>query len=309
MIGVPAVVNLDFDPWLHLGAFVVRWEALALALVLVVCLLLFGWSVRRTIPGVRTDDVVFVVLAALPGAIVGGRLVHGLDFLGAYAADPTALLDLGRGSLSLVGAVAGGVLSGAYVCRLLGYAPGLWLDAAAESLLLAIGLGKLAMAVGGAGQGAPDSGTFATAYLGPGWVSANADVPAYASQVYEGLWVLAGAALLLLLTHAAAERWPGSGRRFLAAMCWWLCGRLAIGFTWRDDRAIGPFNAEQLATAALLIVAVATLPLVSAVRSRRGGAAPTTVPTTTPTTVPTTTPTTTPPPVAERSVTVPPPGP
>lgn len=271
---MPAAVDVDFDPWLHLGALVLRWEALVLALVILICLLLFGWSVRRTIHGVRTDDVIFVVLATLPGAVVGGRAVHGLDFLGVYSADPAALLDLGHGSLSLVGAVAGGVLSGAYVCRLLGYAPGLWLDAAAESLLLAIGLGKLAEAVGGAGQGAPDAGTFATAYLGPGWVSANAAAPAYASQVYEGVWVLLGALLLLLLTHAAAERWPGSGRRFLAAMCWWLSGRLVIGFTWRDDRAFGPFNAEQFATAALLIVAVATLPLVSAVRSRRGGAAP-----------------------------------
>ncbi len=297
---IPAAANLDFDPWLRLGAIVLRWEALALALVILVCLLLFGWSVRRTIHGVRTDDVVFVVLAALPGAVVGGRLVHGLDFLSAYSADPTALLDLGRGSLSLVGAVAGGVLSGAYVCRLLGYAPGLWLDAAAESLLLAIGLGKLSMALGGAGQGAPDSGAFATAYLGDGWVSANAAVPAYASQVYEGLWVLLGASLLLLLTHAAAERWPGSGRRFLAAMCWWLSGRLLIGFTWRDDRAIGPFNAEQLATAALLLFAVATLPLVSAVRSRRSGAA----------TPATTEPPATPEPLAAESAATPPaPGP
>lgn len=272
---VPATLSIDFDPWLRLGTLVVRWEALALALAVAVSLLAFRWSVGRTVGHVRTDDLVFVVLAAIPGAVVGGRLVHGFDFLGAYAADPEALLDLGRGSLSLVGAVCGGVLSAAYVCRLLGYSPGRWLDAAAVPLLLGIGLGKLAMALGGAGQGAAYAGDLSTAYVGVGWVSANANTPAYPSQVYEGLWSLAGALLLLFLTRLAAERWPGSGRRFLAAICWWLAGRLVIGFTWRDDHVLGPLNAEQLATAALLILAVATLPLVSAVRARRSGAAPT----------------------------------
>lgn len=268
-----AVINLDFDPWLRAGPLLLRWEVIALSLIIAVSLLVFRWSVGRTVGQSRTDDVVFVVLAALPGAIVGGRLVHGLDFLGAYAADPAALLDLGRGSLSLVGGVAGGVLSAAYVCRLLGFAPGRWLDAAAVPLLLAIGLGKLAMALGGAGQGAAYDGPLATAYTGSGWVSAGAATPAYPAQIYEGLWVLVGALLLLLLTQRAAEQRPGSGRRFLAAICWWLTGRLVIGFSWRDERVVGPFSAEQLATAVLLVLAVATLPFVSAVRSRRRGSA------------------------------------
>jgi prolipoprotein diacylglyceryltransferase len=268
------VITLDFDPWLRLGTFLVRWEAIGLALAILIALLVFRWSVSRTVGHPHTDDVVFVVLAALPGAVVGGRLVHGLDFLAAYSADPAALLDLGRGSLSLVGAVAGGVLSAAYVCRLLGFGPGRWLDAAAVPLLLAIGLGKLAMTLGGAGQGAAYDGPLATAYLGSGWVSAAAATPSYPAQVYEGLWVLLGGLLLLLLTRRAAEQWPGSGRRFLAAICWWLTGRLAIGFAWRDDRVLGPFNAEQLATAAVLLLAVATLPVVSVLRSRRRGPTP-----------------------------------
>lgn len=275
-MNLPAVIELDFDPWLHVGSWLLRWEAIAIAAVIVVSLLLFRRSVGRSVGNAHTDDVVFVILAALPGAVVGGRLVHGLDFLAAYSAAPSALLDLGRGSLSLVGAVGGGVLSAAYVCRLLGFAPARWLDAAAEPLLLAIGLGKLAMALGGAGQGAAYDGPLATTYTGFGWVSAAAGTPAHPSQIYEGVWVLVGALLLLLLTRGAAERWPGSGRRFLAAICWWLTGRLVIGFTWRDERVLGPFNAEQLATAALLVLAVATLPLVSAVRSRRdrGAAVP-----------------------------------
>lgn len=269
MTRMTAVLRLDFDPWLRSGTLLVRWEALALCLAIALCLWLFRRSLRATLGRVGTDDTVFVVLAALPGAVVGGRLVHGLDYLSVYVADPAALLDLGRGSLSLVGAVGGAVLSSAYVCRLLGHSPGRWLDAAAVPLLLAIGLGKLAMALGGAGQGAPDTGPLATAYLGAGWMSADAATPSYPSQLYEGVWCALGAMLLVVLTRSATERRPGTGRRFVAAVCWWLTGRLAIGFTWRDERVIGPLSPEQLATAALLVAAVVTLPFVSTVRARR----------------------------------------
>ena len=123
---------------------------------------------------IRGDAVAALLIAA--GAVVGGRLVHAFDFASAYAAQPASLLDLGRGSLSLVGAVAGGMLTGAYVARLLGYRAGAWLDAAAVPLLFAIGAGKLAMALGGAGQGAPASVDWATVYAGTGWVSANSAV-------------------------------------------------------------------------------------------------------------------------------------
>ena len=66
------------------------------------------------------------------------------------------MLDLGRGSASLVGAVIGGALSAAYICRLLGGKVGIWADAASVPMLLVIGLGKLALLLGGGGQGAAD---------------------------------------------------------------------------------------------------------------------------------------------------------
>jgi prolipoprotein diacylglyceryltransferase len=157
---------------------------------------------------------------------------------------------------------------------MLGHPPGRWLDAAAVPVLLAIGLGKLAMALGGAGQGGPYQGLWAVSYAGTGWVSADPAIPSHPSQIYEGLWALAGALLLLALSREGTERWQGSGRRFLAAIAWWLTGRLVIGFTWRDARILGPFSVEQLATLVLLLAAFATLPFVASVRARRAAAAP-----------------------------------
>src|SRR6266542_3156338 len=160
----PAVITLQFDPTVDLGGRLVRWETLALAAVIVLALSLAAWLAgranRSAAAGVhgalRRDDLLYMVVGAVPGAVIGGRILHALDFYDYYfnVDTPAALLDPARGSLSLLGAVIGGTLTAAYVGWLIGAPLKRWLDVAIVPLLLAIGLGKLANVLGGAGQGA-----------------------------------------------------------------------------------------------------------------------------------------------------------
>lgn len=241
-------MRLAFDPQVDLGFLAVRWQAIALAAVFLLALGAWWVSLRGTRAGLAPDDLVFVVLGIVPGALVAGRLAHAIVFAESYLARPEAILDLGQGSLSLSGAVLGGLVSGAYVCRLLGHSVRTWGDAAAAPLLLAIGLGKLAMLLGGGGQGLPFEGPWAVSFEGPGpWLSIDPAIPSHPSQVYEGLWALGGAALASLL--AVRPLWrvrAASGRLLLLAIGWWLAGRALAGFTWRDDPALGGLAAEQL---------------------------------------------------------------
>ena len=122
-----------------------------------------------------------------------GASSHGLAFASAYAPEPMALLDLGRGSLSLAGAVVGGALTAGYVCRQLGFRMAAWADAATLPVLLAIGGGKVAMLLGGAGQGLPWDGRGGVSFLGDGpWSGVDPAIPAYPTQLLEGLWALLG---------------------------------------------------------------------------------------------------------------------
>jgi prolipoprotein diacylglyceryltransferase len=237
-----------------------------------VALLAYGAGISSSVREARADDVALVVLAAVPGAVVGGRLVHGLVYLDAYAAQPAALLDLGRGSLSLVGAVIGGTLTAIYVARLLGASTRTWADAAAVPLLIAIGLGKLAMVLGGAGQGQPFDGSWALAFGGGGsWTSAAAATPAHPSQVYEALWCLAALPVWAALRPWLAIRWRGTGLMFLAAVAWWLLGRFVVGFTWRDPLLVAGFGGEQLVTLVCLLVVVG-IAFVAGITARRRAA-------------------------------------
>ena len=251
-----AVIELSFDPLLHIGELIIRWQTLGvLAALLAGIALAAKLAVDNAIqPPLRMSEMVLILAAVVPGAVVGGRLVHAIVYWDAYAAAPLRLFDPSVGALSLLGAVLGGLLSGGYVGRLIGAPLRRWADAAAVPLLLIIGLGKIAQLLGGSGQGLPFDGPWAVAFTGSGpWVSANADLPSHPSQLYEAVWALIGIPIVI----AWADRVNDEGRLFVGALSVFLLGRVLVGFTWRDQATFGPLNMEQtLASLALIGAAI-----------------------------------------------------
>jgi phosphatidylglycerol---prolipoprotein diacylglyceryl transferase len=291
VVNLLAVIEIGFEPLLQLADLTIRWQTIGVALAALIAL---GMAARtasaaesapsaarasgrrarfpsaprlETAAGasaaqealLRRDDLALIAVASVPGAVVGGRIVHGLGFWDSYAGELMRLFDPSLGSLSLLGAVLGGTLSGAYMARVLGAPVRGWLDAAAVPLLVALGLGKLAQLLGGSGQGAPFDGPWALAFVGEGpWISASPAMPSHPAQVYEAVWLLLG--VVLSLSLAAGTRGgqgPPRGALFAAALASFLLGRILVGFTWRDERLVGPLNVEQaLALVALLGVIV-----------------------------------------------------
>jgi len=241
-------VRLAFDPQVDLGFLAVRWQAIALMGTFLLALGVWWLALRRSRSAGAPDDLLFVVLGIVPGALVGGRLAHAVVFAESYLARPEAIVDLAQGSLSLAGAVLGGLVSGAYVCRLLGHSLRAWADAAAVPLLLVIGFGKLSLLLAGGGQGLPFDGPWAVSFDGPGpWLSADPGTTSHPSQLYEGTWALVGM-MVLLGSRARPIRRVRLGRRsvLLLAIGWWLAGRSLAAFTWRDDPWLAGLPAEQL---------------------------------------------------------------
>jgi phosphatidylglycerol:prolipoprotein diacylglycerol transferase len=239
------VIRFEFDPLLRLAdVLVVRWQTAALVAIVATGLIVAGLSARRN--GLRADDLLFIGVATVPGAVVGGRLGYLLLHLDYYRAHTEAMLDPAQGSLELALGIVGGTLSGAYVAGLLGAPIGRWLRAFALPLLFVLGAGKLAMVLDGAGQGQPVDLPWATAYLGPGpWGSLAPDLPSHPSQAYEGLAVLAVLAFLAIsLALGAIE--ARDSRLFLGALGAVALVRAAVSLTWRDTVVAGPLNAGTL---------------------------------------------------------------
>lgn len=283
-----AVTTLAFDPLVDLAGWAIRWQTIALAGAVLVALIVAARAARRLSPAgltaLRSDDLLFLAVATIPGAIVGGRIVHVLAFLDYYRLNPERIADPAHGSLSLLGAVVGGTLTAAYMASLLEVPTRRWADAAAVPLLVSVGLGKLSLLLGGEGQGSPWDGQWAVAFSGPGpWFSPAPAVPAHPAQLYEAAWAAFGIVVVLLLgAGAVARRLPGwlrqtgnwtaqreakgdevtpgrlrFGALFAAAFAWFLLGRIVVGFAWRDEPVVAALNAEQAMALAILAVLVA----------------------------------------------------
>jgi len=303
---VLAVIRLDFDSTITSLGWTVRLETVAIAAAVLVALVLAAIGAgrmqarldrldatgeldldhgREGEPRLRRDDLVLIAFGAVPGAVVGGRLGYGLIHFDYYSAHPAALTDPGQGSFALTLGVLLGIFGALGVARLLAAPIGRWLHVASLPLLIALGLSKLAMVLGGSGQGQYSDSSWATMYVRPGpWDSANPGLPALPSQAIEGGLVLLVAALMLLapvLARFRLRRWhrvvrPGwaarrdwavlrGGYRFATALCLWAVVRILAAFTWRDAQILGPFGAEQLV---LLAIPLACLAWFSATRFR-----------------------------------------
>jgi len=258
----PAVIILAFDPVLKLTDIAsVRLETLALAVVVLIGIAMAGWIGRLTpavgpyvpAPGLRPDDLIFIVVGAVPGAIIGGRLGYVLIHLDYYLRHTGAIVDPSQGSLELTLAVPAGILTGAVIARLVGAPVSRWMHAVALPLLFVLAAGKLVGVLGANGQGSPTDLPWATAYLGPGpWDTLAAQVPSHPAQVYEALLGLVAIVGLWAISRAefVARR---DGAALFAALGLWAIVRFVAVFTWRDPVTAGPLRAEQ---AILLLVAV-----------------------------------------------------
>lgn len=256
-----AVLTLSFDPVVVLGDTAsVRLETIALAVVLfagLVAAVRFGQAGPE--PRLRVDDLIFMVVGAVPGAVVGGRLGYVLDHWTYYQANPGLIADPAQGGFTLTLAVPFGIVTGAVIGRLLGASIGRWMHALAVPLLFVLGAGKLAGVLGASGQGAPSDLPWATAYAGVGpWGSLAADVPAHPSQAYEAIGVVLVIVALWLLSRAPLIA-RGDGAAMWAAIGLWCVVRFVVGFSWRDPAEIGALRVEQVQALAVGLLALAGL--------------------------------------------------
>jgi len=268
------VTAIELDPVVRAGELAIRLETLGLAATVVVACVLGALIARRTpatagrLDGepLQPGDLVFVVLAAIPGAVIGGRLGYGLIHLDYYSARPAALLDPGQGSLELVVGVVGAALTGGYAARLLTGSVGPWFHVAAFPTLLVIGAGKIAMAFGGTGQGLPNGGSWATSYLGAGpWGSLAPELPSHPAQLYEAAATALVAVGLLAASALGAFR-RADGTAWLVGVAGWAAARTFVASIWRDAPVLGPLVAGQLLAIALF---AGSLGLVVALRRPR----------------------------------------
>jgi prolipoprotein diacylglyceryl transferase len=247
----------------HLGPFPVRAYALAILAGIVVAFVMTRrrWVERGGIP----DDVLEVVFWAVPFGIVGGRLYHVITSPDAYfgvGGHPWNALAIWQGGLGIWGAIALGAVGAWIGCRRQKVRMPAFADAVAPGLLVAQAIGRLGnwfnQELFGGPTALPWGLQIDDAHLPVGYAPGTLFHPTF---LYELLWNLAGAALLLWLDRRFRL---GHGRVFVLYVLIYTTGRFWIELL-RIDPAhkFGPFRLNDWTSIAVWLGALVAWVLVS----------------------------------------------
>ena len=165
------------------GPFVVRWYGIAYVAGFV-CAALVLWQVaKRWKVRVDADSLLTVVLCAIVGVILGGRLGYVLVYGdGYYFSHPAEILAFNHGGMSFHGGLIGALLSGIVAARFTGIPYLTLADMGCIAAPIGLFFGRCANFVNGELWGAPTSLPWGVVFGG----TAGA-MPRHPSQLYEAL--------------------------------------------------------------------------------------------------------------------------
>ncbi len=193
----PAVDPVAF----RIGPLAVHWYGLAYLAAFVYAALVARWLSRRWSLALDDDDLGAILLAAVVGVIVGGRLGYVVVYGGgSFLRDPLSVFALWDGGMSFHGGLVGILLAGYIVSRRLGMPMLTLWDLGAVGAPAGFALGRLANFVNGELWGRPTDVPWAMVFPGAG------DVARHPSQLYEA--VLEGFVLLAIMSALALRKPP-----------------------------------------------------------------------------------------------------
>ena len=216
---LPAGIPSPSSAVWYLGPIPVRAYALCILAGVFVAV---WWSDRRyRARGGRPDLVLDVAIVAVPAGIVGARLYHVVsspdDYFGPNG-DLSRIPQTWQGGLGIWGGIAGGVLAGMLLLRHRGLRVAPLADAVAPTLLVAQAIGRLGNWFNQELYGAPTT-------LPWGLRIDDAHLPAgstyppgtlfHPTFLYEALWNLVGAVLLVWIGRRMVARSGVTGGRLL----------------------------------------------------------------------------------------------
>lgn len=236
-MSIPSPSWSSFD----LGPLSIHAYALCIMLGMVAAVLITRrrWARR----GLDPDIVLDAALLAIPMGIVGARLYH------VAITDPTYYFGswegvkeipmLWHGGLGIMGAVAFGALAVWIICRRNKVSFATFADCVAPGLLVAQAIGRWGNWFNQELFGKPTTlpwGLEISPTSGNFPAGLPADTLFHPTFLYESLWNLAGAALLIWLSNAVRTKAAvDGGRLFALYLIWYGIGRLLIEYYLRID--------------------------------------------------------------------------
>lgn len=250
-----------------LGPVTVRWYGIAYVLGFICAALVIWRLAKRWRVRVNEDALLTIMVCAVVGIILGGRLGYVLFYgNGSYLQNPLEIFALNHGGMSFHGGLIGALLSGIVAAKLTGIPYLTLADLGCVAAPLGLFFGRLANFVNGELWGAPTDLPWGVVFGG-----AAGNFPRHPSQLYEA--VLEGIVIFCVLFALSRKLPPRPRGTFLGIfLVMYGAFRFLVEFVREPDAQLGYLWGEWLTMGQLLsvpLIVVGVCVLIYAVRMKK----------------------------------------
>ena len=136
------------DPILiSIGPFALSWHGLFVVAAIVVGVWLPARLTARA--GLPVETLHSMAIWAIPGGVIGARLVHVIDYWDYYLANHGAILTIWEGGLALWGAILGGTLAAVIFAKIKDFPIAGYADLIGITLILSQAIGRIGDVING----------------------------------------------------------------------------------------------------------------------------------------------------------------
>jgi len=193
--------------------------------------------------GYKEDDLIDLVIAILPSAIVGARLYYVIFEWSYYSQHLNQIINIRQGGLAIHGGIIGGLIAGYIVCRVKKLNFPEITDFVSMPLILGQAIGRWGNFVNQEAHGGPTDLPWGILVDG---------VKVHPTFLYESVWDLA-VFLILIITFKNRKHY---GDHFLKYLVLYSVGRFFIEGLRTDSLMIGSFRIAQLISLAGIILGI-----------------------------------------------------
>ncbi len=243
-------MEIGIDPVLfEIGSLEIRWYGIMVALAVLVGVSVPAFLAKREALGNITQNQIFAVaIWAVPGGVIGARLIHVLDEWGYFMDNPAEIV--GGEGMGVFGAILGGTITGVLYARIRGIPIGRLCDTAAFGLILAQAVGRIGCIFNGCCYGTETDLPWGTVWTHPDSYGPAID-PVHPTQLYELLFDL----VLFAFLWVIRKRIRPPGVLYLMYISAYSLGRFMISFLRANEEAF--LGLQQAQVVSLVVMALA----------------------------------------------------
>ena len=248
------MISIGIDPILFtVGAFSISWHGLFMVVGIAVGVLLPAYLVAKA--GLSVGTLYSMAIWAIPGGLIGSRLVHVIDYWNYYLANPGSILAFWVGGQAVWGGILGGTLTGVIFARVKRFRLGRYADLIAPGIIMAQAIGRIGDIINGEHISALTNLPWGVVYIHPNSPGYGLP-PVHPAVAYE---LLADLFIFGILWKLMGRIRP-DGSLFLFYLILHSVGRFFLSFLRLDSNTVFlSLNQPQWICLLVLVVAVPLL--------------------------------------------------